>query len=131
MNTNHRQDKNPDRARAQLDALLNRGVQADKRATKPAIPIAPTTVQPAAMPATPPVPAPLPSLQRMTVRFTQAEARLLEKVRAAARAMGYKISDTAVFRLALNVLDADRITTQQIETILQADSRRKQEQSTR
>jgi len=122
---------NPERANAELDALLSKGVQADKRATRPAIPVAPLPLpqSPQASPPNYAVPTSNPTLERLTVRFTQDEARLLEKARGAARAMGYKISDTAVFRLALNTLNTDRMTAQAIEAVLAADSRRRSQRA--
>jgi len=117
-------------ANSTLDALLQKGIQADQRATKPMI--LPT-------PATPPivrsrpvaaitetiVRAPQPTLERLSVRFTQDEARLLEKARGVARSMGFKISDNAVFRLALNAFQSEQLTPQAIESILTADGRRR------
>jgi len=120
-----------DKANSQLDALLRKGIQADKRATKPPMPMpspvpAPSHVTPMPTPAIPrQSPAPLPTLDRLTVRFTKAEAELLEKARAVARGMGYKISDNVVFRLSLNAFKAETITPQMLESILSADGRRK------
>ena len=87
----------------------------------PSVPVA----QPRAAPGATSTPLPSPGFSRLTVRFTQAEARLLEKVRGIARSLGYKISDTAAFRLALNSFDADHMTAGQIESVLKADTRRK------
>ena len=125
-------DRSPERANAALDALLSKGVLADKRATKQPFP---ATVPPAAPTATPiphaapslvrPVARSNPALERLTVRFTQEEARQLEKARGVARAMGYKISDTAVFRLAINSFQPERLTPQALEAVLAADTRRR------
>lgn len=127
MSNKNPSQRSPEHANAALDALLQKGVQADQRATRPSIPLPvpamPSQREPVAT--RKPVPAALPSLERLTVRFTQGEARLLEKVRGTARAMGYKISDTAVFRLALNALQAEQMTSQAIEAVLVADGRRR------
>lgn len=129
-------DRSPEKANAALDALLHRGVLADKRATKPPFPaVTPSpTPQPVPSPNVSAMPAPAvhavpranPTLERLTIRFTQDEARLLEKARGIARSMGFKVSDTAVFRLALNAFQSDRMTPQSIEAVLAADSRRRQ-----
>ena len=119
-----------EKANSQLDALLRKGIQADKRATKPPMP---PPAHPILSHATPiPTPAtshrtsaPLQTLDRLTVRFTKEEAELLEKARGVARGMGYKISDNVVFRLALNSFRAESITPQVLESILSADGRRK------
>lgn len=118
-------------AGAELDALLNKGVMADQRANKAVVP--PSTGLPTQTPAIPspvssalsPQPVKQQRLERLTVRFTAQEARLLEKARGLARSMGYKLSDTAVFRLALNALDFERISPQNLEAVLAADSRRR------
>jgi len=126
MSNKNPSQRSAERANADLDALLRKGVQADQRATKPAFPI-PAHTQPATYqspaPQTPPIP--IPPLECLTVRFTQNEARLLEKARGAARAQGFKISDTAVFRLALNALTIEQITPQNIQAVLEADGRRR------
>lgn len=117
----------------ELDALLSRGVQADQRASRPSIPVAPATTAAMATPRpTPVIPTPSPRqtrapsrLERITVRFTAEEARMLEEARGVARAMGYKLSDTAVFRLALNLLKPQAMTAEQIERVLIADTRRR------
>ena len=126
MSNKHSSDRSPHAANATLDALLQKGIQADQRATKPTI-ITPHAEQlrPASVVTKAVSPPLLPSLERLTVRFTQSEARLLEKARGVARSMGYKISDTAVFRLALNALVAEQLTPQAIESILVADGRRR------
>jgi hypothetical protein len=120
-----------EKANSQLDALLRKGIQADKRATKPPMPqqAYPTPSNPASV-NTPVAPhpttvAPIQTLDRLTVRFTKAEAEMLEKARGVARSMGYKISDNVVFRLALNAFKAESITPQMLESILSADGRRK------
>lgn len=119
-------ERNPQQARDQLDALLQKGILADQRATKPPMPL--TTPAPVSTPPLAenrPIAPPLPKLQRLTIRFTQSEAQLLEKARGIARSLGYKISDNAVFRLALNAFNLDTLAGQQIESILAADGRRK------
>lgn len=68
---------------------------------------------------------PLERLERLTVRFTQDEAKLLEKARGVARGMGFKISDTAVFRLAINAFRPESMTPANLKAILAADHRRK------
>ena len=64
-------------------------------------------------------------LERLTVRFTREESLLLEKVRGLARGMGYKISDNAVFRLALKMLKPEGITPQAVLAVLAEDHRLK------
>lgn len=133
-------DRNPERAAAELDALLNKGVLADQRATKPPFsastdtpPFTPTQVRHASPITLSPsvalqqsdVQPQLPKLERLTVRFTLEEARKLEHIRSIARSMGFKVSDTAVFRLALNALDAQKLNPQMIESVLLADGRRR------
>ena len=121
------------KANSQLDALLRRGVLADKRATKPPMPANPMAhPSPAANSNIPAIlqpqhvaAAPIQTLDRLTVRFTKKEAELLEKARGVARSMGYKISDNVVFRLALNAFKAETITPQMLESILSADGRRR------
>jgi hypothetical protein len=114
-------------AASTLDALLTKAVSADQRANKPAV--APANV-PAASPPPPPQVARVtaksnPTLERLSVRFTQEEARLIEKARGVARAMGFKVSDTAVFRLALNAFRPETMTAAEIKEVLASDSRRK------
>ena len=126
-------DRSSEKANATLDALLSKGVLADKRATKqpfpatvpPAAPTATSIPHAAPSPVRPHIARSNPALERLTVRFTQEEARQLEKARGVARAMGYKISDTAVFRLALNSFQPERLTPQALETVLAADTRRR------
>jgi hypothetical protein len=122
-----------DKANSQLDDLLRKGIQADKRATKPPMP-APAQSAPPAHSAQSPIltaprktSAPVQTLDRLTIRFTKQEAEILEKVRAVARSMGYKISDNVVFRLALNAFKTESITPQVLENILAADGRRRQQ----
>jgi hypothetical protein len=127
MSNKNPHEHSPTRA-ADLDALLHKGIQADKRATKPPMSAAPPAAAPQSLPPSytvRPISASNPTLERLTVRFTQEEARLLEKARGVARSMGYKVSDTAVFRLALNSFNPDTMTTAALETILKADGRRR------
>ncbi|MGD0770989.1 MAG: hypothetical protein ABSB42_22625 [Tepidisphaeraceae bacterium] len=129
MSNKNPTQRSPEHANAALDALLRKGVQADRRATKPPIPTPiPTISARDQQPLTQKIktPAVASNLERLTVRFTQSEARLLEKARGVARSMGYKISDTTVFRLALNAFQAEHLTGQAIEAILVADGRRRQ-----
>jgi len=124
MSNKNQSQRSPEHANATLDALLRKGVQADQRATKSPIPTISAPSQPSPQKIKTPIAAS--TLERLTVRFTQGEARLLEKARGVARSMGYKISDTAVFRLALNAFQAEQMTQQTIEAILMADGRRRQ-----
>jgi hypothetical protein len=113
---------------ATLDALLRKGIQADQRANNlPASIAAPASQTPIRVANDVPAQVPVPAPDRLTVRFTQSEAQLLEQARAIARSLGYKISDTAVFRLALHSLKPEQITPNAIRTILIADSRRRRE----
>jgi hypothetical protein len=117
------------KAASTLDVLLTRAVSADQRANKPASqPVqeaAPMAKQVAASNVAPRVAQASPGLERLTVRFTHEESRKLESVRAAARAMGYKLSDTAVFRLGLLLLNPGTVSAEQIEKVLEADTRRR------
>jgi hypothetical protein len=112
------------KAASTLDALLSNAVRADQRANKPPGSPAPTQVRDLASKVASRA-RQNPGLERLTVRFTHAEARKLEEARAVARAMGFKLSDTAVFRLALSVLRPDSITPDQLIAVLVADTRRK------
>ncbi|MFT3784762.1 MAG: hypothetical protein QM770_01170 [Tepidisphaeraceae bacterium] len=112
--------------------MLNKAVQADRRANKPVVPAA-TTV-PAKTPAlekAEPADAPRPkriynpNLERCTVRFTREEAQKIEEARGKLRARGYKLSDSAVFRLALNTLDANSASEATLRALMVADTRRK------
>ena len=120
-----------EKANSQLDALLQKGIQADKRATPPLIPvpvqpIPAAPVAPMSAPAAPRrIAAPVQTLDRLSVRFTKQEAEILEKVRGVARGMGYKISDNVVFRLALNAFRPESLTPEVLENILAADGRRR------
>jgi hypothetical protein len=127
MSNKNPSQRNPEHANAALDALLRKGVEADQRATKSSIPMPAQAAPPQPARPTPRVKTPVAQspLERLTVRFTQNEARLLEKARGVARSMGYKISDTAVFRLALNALQTEHLTPQAIEAVLVADGRRR------
>jgi hypothetical protein len=139
--------RHAEQARSQLDALLSRAVGADKRANRPAgsAITQPESRNPEHAATVPAEPAgttahagvgerkariqqqelPLDRLDRLSVRFTQDEAKLLEKARAVARGMGVKISDSAVFRLALSVFQPETMTPANLKAILAADHRRK------
>jgi hypothetical protein len=132
MSNNTTPEHAREKANSQLDALLQRGIQADKRATKPPMPV-PAPSAPSSPIAHIPIPAaprrispPIQTLNRLSIRFTKQEAEILEKVRGVARGMGFKISDNVVFRLALNAFRTESITPQVLENILAADGRRRQ-----
>jgi len=121
-------EHSPEDANSKLDALLQKGIQADKRATKPPLPVYAPPMPVRAVPSGPQrrLSAPIETLDRLSIRFTKQEAEMLEKARGVARALGYKISDSAVFRLALNAFRPDSLTPEILERILAGDGRRRQ-----
>lgn len=110
-------------AEARLDTLLQRALSADLRVSVQRPELSRSEVRPVEPIRRARAPE---RLERLTVRFTQEEATMLEKARAAARSAGYKLSDSAVFRLAIRELRVDAVTEPAIRRVVVDDTRRRE-----
>lgn len=108
---------------ATLDELLTRATHADRR-LHPGLTSETTEATPSLSDRPPH--RPRERFLRLTVRFTAQEAAMLERARGQARAIGYKLSDSAVFRLALRQLSAQSVHESAVREVVNEDTRRRE-----